>query len=114
MESNELMLGHAVRCGVFIFKETKVTRVDFKGSLTETCPITVSWKTTQGTTGKTTFNCLIDASGQNGILSTKYLKSQKFTNSLKNIASWGYWKNGGVYKFGTIREGAPFFEALTG
>ena len=47
---------------LLIFEETKVTGVDFEGSLTETGPITVSWKTTQGTTGKTTFDCLIDAS----------------------------------------------------
>lgn len=91
-----------------------MTGIDFEGSPTDSRPIAVSWKTAQGATGKTTFEYLIDASGRNGIISTKYLKSRKFTNSLKNVASWGYWKNAGAYKPGTNREGAPFFEALTG
>lgn len=35
--------------------------------------------------------------------------------SLKNVACWGYW-NGDLkmYKPGTGRENAPWFEALTG
>ena len=61
-ESDDLMLRHAVKCGVLIFQESKVTQVDSEGSLTKTHPITISWKTAQGTTRKTMFNCLIDAS----------------------------------------------------
>ena len=47
-------------------------------------------------------------------MSTKYLKNRIVTNSLKNLASWGYWTGGGVYGVGTHKEGAPVFEALTG
>lgn len=108
------MLRHSAKCGALVFEETKVTSVEFEGAPTDSRPISVSWKTAQGTTGKTTFDYLIDASGRNGILSTKYLNSRKFNNSLKNVASWGYWKNTGMYKHGTVREGSPFFEALSG
>jgi hypothetical protein len=57
---------------------------------------------------------MIDASGRAGILSTSYLKNRHFNASLKNIAMWGYWKNVGCYGIGMSREGAPWFEALTG
>jgi flavine halogenase len=43
-----------------------------------------------------------------------YLKNRHFNASLKNIAIWGYWKDVGTYGVGTEREGAPWFEALTG
>ena len=47
-------------------------------------------------------------------MSTKYLKNRNFTESLKNIATWGYWAGAGTYGEGTARAGAPWFEALTG
>lgn len=47
-------------------------------------------------------------------MSMKYLKNRRMNTALKNLASWGYWKNGGVYMPGTSRENAPYFQALTG
>jgi hypothetical protein len=47
-------------------------------------------------------------------MSTKYLKNRKFNQGLKNVASWGYWKNSGKYDAGGYRDNQPFFEALTG
>lgn len=64
--------------------------------------------------GTTTFTHIIDATGRAGILSTRYLKNRHYNASLKNIAVWGYWKNVGTYGVGSSREGAPWFEALTG
>ena len=67
------------------------------------------------THGSITFEYLIDASGRAGLMSNKYLKNRKFMESLKNIAMWGYWT--GVESYfgkGTERDGAPWFEALTG
>lgn len=93
-------------------------------------PISVSWTqvtpenntiATRTISGLTTFTHLIDASGRAGLISTKYLKNRHFNASLKNIAVWGYWsecsdreaKGGmGTYGKGTVREGAPWFEAL--
>jgi hypothetical protein len=66
------------------------------------------------TTGTTTFDYLVDATGRAGLISTNYLKNRHFNASLKNIAIWGYWKDVGTYGVGTEREGAPWFEALTG
>jgi flavine halogenase len=64
--------------------------------------------------GTTTFDYLIDATGRAGIMSTKYLKNRHFNVSLKNVAIWGYWNNVDSYGVGTNRQGAPWFEALTG
>jgi hypothetical protein len=61
-----------------------------------------------------TFEYLVDTTGRAGLMSTKYLKNRKFTDSLKNIAVWGYWTGTGSYGEGTPRAGAPLFEALTG
>jgi len=61
-----------------------------------------------------TFKYLIDASGRAGIMSTRYLNNRHFSQSLKNVAVWGYWKNVGSYGLGTPRAGAPYFEALLG
>lgn len=47
-------------------------------------------------------------------MSTKYLQNRKMNESLKNVACWGYWKGGDMYRPGTTRENAPWFEALTG
>ena len=57
---------------------------------------------------------LVDASGRNGLVSTKNLNNRKFNQSLKNVACWGYWKGTGVYSPQTPRRGSPYFEALTG
>ena len=65
-------------------------------------------------TGTTTFDYLIDATGRSGIMSTKYLKNRHFNVSLKNVAFWGYWVDVDTYGVGTNRQGAPWFEALTG
>ena len=64
--------------------------------------------------GSTTFSHIIDATGRAGILSTRYFKNRHFNASLKNIAVWGYWRNVAKYAVETNREGAPWFEALTG
>ena len=64
--------------------------------------------------GTIAFNYLVDATGRAGLMSTKYLKNRRFTESLKNIAVWGYWTGVGSYGEGTERAGAPWFEALTG
>lgn len=64
--------------------------------------------------GTTTFTHVIDATGRAGLMSTRYLRNRRFNASLKNIAVWGYWTGTNSYATGTVRSGAPWFEALTG
>ncbi|KAL0955995.1 hypothetical protein HGRIS_002172 [Hohenbuehelia grisea] len=82
------------------------SRTDYFGDVPDDgAPKTIS--------GATSFDFLIDATGRNGILSTRYFKNRNFTAALKNIAVWGYWRDVETYGLGTPREGSPWFEALT-
>ncbi|KAJ7938348.1 FAD/NAD(P)-binding domain-containing protein [Mycena leptocephala] len=111
--SDELMLRYAARCGAKVIEETKVTEIEFKGTGDAAQPIAALWKNKAGETGKITFDFVVDASGRNGLISNKYAKTRVFNDTLKNVASWGYWKGTGKYLPGTPRENSPFFEALT-
>lgn len=130
-EADEILFRHAGECGAKIFDATKVSVIEFEkaadpkangdtngtnsvdGASSLGRPVSATWTAKDGSSGTIRFDYLIDASGRNGIVSTKYLKNRKFNQGLKNIASWGYWKGGGTYAPGTHMEGSPYFEALT-
>ena len=122
-ESDKLMFDHAEKSGARTFQGVKVDSLEFEpvdnfptdekvanpGRATS-----ASWSRKEdGTSGVITFDYIIDATGRNGIISTKYLKNRKFNQGLKNQANWTYWKNAKTYAPGTPQEGAPLFEALT-
>lgn len=96
-----------------VVEETKVTEVHFS-STNEKQPVAASWKKTSGETGRVEFEYLVDASGRNGIMSTRYLNNRKFNKSLNNVGCWGYWENTKEYMPGTRRQNAVFIEALAG
>ncbi|KAI1211406.1 FAD/NAD(P)-binding domain-containing protein [Annulohypoxylon truncatum] len=126
-EADELLFEHAGSCGAKIFEMTKATSIHFEtlpstneadqASRMDTStlgrPLSATWSHRDGCNGTIFFDYLVDASGRQGILSTKYLKNRKFNQGLKNVANWGYWTGGGVYGVGTYKEGSPYFEALT-
>ncbi|OTA94904.1 hypothetical protein M434DRAFT_29445 [Hypoxylon sp. CO27-5] len=122
-EADQLLFEHANSCGAKTFDATKVTSIDFEPYVATDAtskfegpnpgrPISATWKHNDGDSGTISFDYLVDASGRRGILSTQYLKNRKYNEGLKNIANWGYWKDGGVYGPGTYKEGSPYFEAL--
>lgn len=121
-EADELLFKHAAECGVKTFDATKVASIEFapydEGSGADGKklgrPLSATWTRKDGSSGTITLDYLIDASGRAGLISTKYLKNRAFNQGLKNIASWAYWKGGGVHGVGTHKEGAPYFEALKG
>lgn len=120
------MFKHAAKVGAATFDGVKVNEIEFVPSGVPSVhedsdapnpgrPVSATWSRKEdGSSGKITFDYLVDASGRAGIVSTKYLKNRKNNKGLKNIANWAYWKGAGIYGVGTIREGQPFFEALTG
>ncbi|KAJ7138574.1 putative halogenase [Mycena filopes] len=111
-EFDEILLRHASASGAAVYEGYGITNIKFGRAGDEKRPVAAQWKDEQGQTGEIQFNWLVDASGKNGIMCTKYLKNRHFNNSLKNIAFWGYWKGAGTYMPGTSRENAPYFEAL--
>ncbi|KAF9258821.1 FAD/NAD-P-binding domain-containing protein [Marasmius fiardii PR-910] len=111
-ELDEILLRHAAESGAHVFEGVTVNEIHFSSD-EPAAPVSASWTTKSGQNGITSFEWLIDASGRNGIMSTKYLKNRKMNASLRNLAFWSYWKNPGMYSPGTDRENAPWFEALT-
>lgn len=112
-EFDELLLKHAAECGARVFNGISINEIQFSDT-NKDVPVSASWTSKTGQTGAISFQWLVDCSGRNGIMSTKYLKNRRFNESLRNIATWGYWTGAGVYSPGTDRENAPWFEALTG
>jgi flavine halogenase len=115
-EFDQILLNHSRDCGASVHELTRVDSIQFSHT-DPSRPISATWThspSQQKVTGTTEFTYLIDASGRAGILSTAYLKNRHFNASLKNIAVWAYWKGVGTYGLGTTRQGAPWFEALTG
>lgn len=113
---DEILLRHAQQSGASVFEEHKVTEIEFApGSEAPNLrPVACKFTNASGEPSRITFDYLVDASGRNGIMSTKYLKNRQMNNSLKNLACWGYWTNAQMYMPGTTRENAPWFESLTG
>jgi flavin-dependent dehydrogenase len=122
-ESDKLMFDHAEKSGARSFQGVKVDSLEFEpvdnfpkddGIANPGRATSASWSRKQdGASGTIKFDYIIDASGRNGIISTKYLKNRKFNQALKNQANWAYWKGAKTYAPGTPQEGAPLFEALT-
>ncbi|KAH7904414.1 putative halogenase [Hygrophoropsis aurantiaca] len=110
-EFDDLLLRHASKCGATVVEEVRVTEMHFKGSGADR-PVAASWRTNSGAEGRLDFEYLVDASGRNGIMSTKYLKNRQFNKSLNNTACWGYWEGTRSYMPGTARENAIWIEAL--
>ncbi|PMB71592.1 Tryptophan 2-halogenase [Beauveria bassiana] len=75
-------------------------------------PESAIWARKNGTSGSISFKYLVDASGRQGILSTKYLKNRRVNDNFKNVANWAYWKSDNIYGPGTHMQGSPYFEAL--
>ncbi|KAL6238481.1 hypothetical protein BDW75DRAFT_247227 [Aspergillus navahoensis] len=118
-EADELLFKHAAECGAKTFDETKVASIEFSSPDPSSGdvhpfgrPASATWTRKDGTSGTISMDYIVDASGRNGLISTKYLKNRSYNKGLRNVASWGYWRGGGVHGVGTHKEGAPYFEAL--
>ena len=111
---DELMLRHAQKQGVKVFEETKIDTIQFEGDPKTSRPVSAQWIKKDGTSGTTSFDWLVDASGRAGVMSTKYLDNRRMRESLRNVAVWGYWNDVSRYGVGTKKENSAWFEALGG
>ncbi|CEJ60095.1 hypothetical protein PMG11_08681 [Penicillium brasilianum] len=126
-EADELMFKHAAQSGAKTFDGVRVGDLEFRpwdknDSVEQKLaefpepnpgrPTSARWSRKDGTSGVISFNYLVDASGRAGLVSTKHYKNRRYNHGLKNIASWGYWKNMETYDLGGIHEDQPYFEAL--
>ncbi|KAG1812373.1 putative halogenase [Suillus variegatus] len=108
-EFDDLLFRHASKCGATIFDNIRVAEIHFDGER----PVSADWRNAStGIQGRIFFNYLVDASGRNGIMSTKYLKNRRYNQALHNVACWGYWAGTGSYMPNTTRQNAIWVEAL--
>ncbi|KAJ7595788.1 FAD/NAD-binding domain-containing protein [Mycena floridula] len=110
-EADDVMIRHALSQGVQVFEETRIESISFLEANRR--PVSANWKNKHGETGTIKFDWLIDASGRQGIISTKYLKNRIYREGLRNVAVYGYWKGVRILDEGGRRGNAPWFEALT-
>jgi len=98
-----------------VFEETRAETIEFSDAETgRGRPLAATWRNKAGDTGRIAFEWLIDASGRQGIMSTKYLKNRIYREGLRNVAVYGYWKNTTIYDKGGPRQNSPVFESLVG
>ncbi|MFK4071585.1 NAD(P)/FAD-dependent oxidoreductase [Streptomyces sp. NPDC029674] len=88
-EFDRLLLEHAREQGVEVREETRVRRVEFTGERATSATWTSS---PSGRDGQTSFRCLVDASGRNGLLAARQLRTRRFHDVFRNVAAWGYWR----------------------
>ncbi|PSE20862.1 hypothetical protein C7G68_19065, partial [Acinetobacter baumannii] len=122
-ESDEIIFRYAGKCGAKTFDGTNVESLTFEPYPHEGFdesvhlanpgrPVSANWSRKDGSSGVIKFDYIIDGSGRNGLISTKYLKNRSFNQGLKNIANWTYWKGAKRFNVGEQNENSPLFEAL--
>lgn len=67
-----MLLRHASSCGASVFEQTKVSEIEFvKRDRDDLRPFKAHFMRHTGERGSIAFDYLVDASGRNGIMSTK-------------------------------------------
>jgi len=118
-----LIFKHAKKCGAHTYDGTKINQVEFEPHEAKDLvadlkipdsgrAVSATWSRKDGSSGKISFDYVVDASGRAGVFSTKYLKNRTVNEGLRNIAHWTYWKGAATFGVGTEGESSPFFEAL--
>lgn len=99
---DKLLLDHAREQGVDVHEGVGVRELDFDGER----PVAAHWSRTNDRedAGRITFDFLVDCSGRAGVMATKYLKSRRYHEVFKNLATWTYWR--GVKHPGKGPDGA--------
>ena len=106
-EFDHLLFEHARESGAMTVDECAVTEIVFDGDR----PTAARYQAKDGRAGTMRFDFLVDASGLNGIMATRYLKNSTFQETFMNVAVVRYWKN--TKRIEGERAGAILVESLT-
>lgn len=101
---DHLLLQHARSQGAAVHEGIEVQSLDFDET-GRPCRAHWSRRDDPGVSGVTAFDYLIDASGRNGIMASRYLRNRKYHRVFQNVALWGYWE-GAVCGEPGYREGS--------
>lgn len=101
---DHLLLRHARSQGAAVHEGVEVQSLDFDETGR---PCRAHWvrRDDPGVSGVIAFDYLIDASGRNGIMASRYLRNRKYHRVFQNVALWGYWE-GAVCGEPGYREGS--------
>lgn len=109
-EFDQILFEHARACGVDAHDQTAVTDVEFA----EGRPVAARLRRADGRTARTEFEYIVDASGQAGLLSSRYLKNRRAEEAFANVAVGAYFRGARPYRdiHGKEHPGAFSMEAL--
>jgi flavin-dependent dehydrogenase len=93
-EFDKLLLDHAAACGAEVRTGVSAKSVSFDDGGRPASVECVSDIGERFTIAD--FDYLIDATGRNGLLSTRHLDNRRPEPTLRNIAVWGYWRDTAV------------------
>ncbi|PMS18526.1 FAD-binding protein [Trinickia dabaoshanensis] len=87
---DHLLLRHARSQGASVHEGVTVQELQFDEGRPRRAVCT-----RKGSDASTTieFDFLVDASGRNGIMSTRYLDNRQYHDIFRNVAVWGYWED---------------------
>jgi len=93
-EFDQLLLDHAQSQGAKVLQGVEVQKLHFDEK-DQQRPVgaTLAETDESGKKWDVTFDFLVDASGRNSILASRYLRNRRYHEVFKNVAVWGYWKN---------------------
>lgn len=93
-EFDQLLLEHAQSQGARVLQGVEVRQIHFADQA-EQRPVgaTLAEVGESGKKWDISFDFLVDASGRNGLMASRYLRNRQYHEAFKNVAMWGYWQN---------------------
>src|SRR4051794_14291758 len=109
-EFDHILFEHAGESGVHAFDRTAVTGIELDGAR----PVAAALRSADGREHRITYDHLVDATGQAGLLSTRYLRDRRAEEAFANVAVGSYFRGAKTYRdvHGIERPGAFSMEAL--
>lgn len=109
-EFDAILLGHAGECGASVRQQTAVASLEFEDSR----PVAAVTRSADGSVGRIAFDYFVDATGQAGLLSAKYLRNRREEVAFANVAVGGYFRGARPYRDrnGLEHRGVFSMEAL--
>jgi flavin-dependent dehydrogenase len=109
-EFDAILLDHACECGADVRQQTAVASVEFVDSR----PVAAVTRSADGSVQRIAFDYFVDATGQTGLLSAKYLRNRREEVAFANVAVGGYFRGARRYRdcHGVEHRGVFSMEAL--
>lgn len=101
-EFDQCLMDHAREQGATVLQGVEVRDVFFTADRPTGARLAPKGRANDG--WDISFDYIVDASGRNGLMATRYLQNRYYHEIFKNVGVWGYWKN--TNRFEGKKEGA--------